>query len=116
MKYLLAAAAALAIFGGSAAVAQPYRGYGGRNGYQQPYYGQQSYRGQMYDNRAYAPQGYVQGRRFAAPYGYGGSDYGRAYGYGAPYYVYNDRHERRQHWWGRDDRDIAPHGGYARRH
>ncbi len=126
MRLLIAAAAALSVLGGSAALAQPY-GYGGQPGYydgqpyygqQQPYYGeQQPYRGQGYGRGSYAPPAQYG---YAQPYG-GNAYYGGGSYYGAQAYGYNnrsDRHVRREHWRDRDrDRHyVAPHGGYDRHH
>lgn len=117
MRMLIAATAALSVFGGSAALAQPY-GYSGQQRYydQQPYYGQQEpYRGQSYDRGSYAPP---------VPYGYAQSYGGRAYSGGSDYdgarvYGYNnrpDRHVRREHRRDRDRHYMAPRGGHDRHH
>lgn len=98
MKYLVAAAAALPLIGGSAALAQPaydnhsrgqaysgQSGHGGQNGHG-PQYSDDGHRGsaQVYS------YGYAQPY---AGYGYrGGSSY-----YGAQAYSYNERHHRRDH-------------------
>jgi hypothetical protein len=92
MKFMISAAAALAVLGGSAAMAQPY------NGYNAP-----AHRG--YDARSYTPQQFSYGNAYGAGsyggrggYGYaapwGGQAYGRAPGY-APGPAYGDRHVRR---------------------
>lgn len=98
MKYLVAAAAALSLIGGSAAMAQPAHDDHSRR---QTYYGQSGYDGQDGHGQQYpdvghrgSAQGYSHG--YAQPhagYGYrGGASY-----YGAQAYSYSDRHHRRDH-------------------
>ncbi|ODT84949.1 hypothetical protein [Phenylobacterium sp. SCN 70-31] len=98
MKYLVAAAAALSLIGGSAAMAQPAYDNHSRG---QTYYGQSGHGGQDGHGQPYSDvghrgsaRGYSQG--YAQPYaGYGYRD-GSSY-YGAQAYSYDDRHHRRDH-------------------
>lgn len=118
MKYLIAAAAALSVLGGTAATAQPY-GYGGQQGYydQQPYNGQQAYRGQGYNGGywAPAPYGYAQPHAGNAD-AYGGSVYSGGT-YGARSYGYNDRYDRHVRRDSRRDRhSVAPRARHDRHH
>ncbi len=117
MKYLIAAAAALSVLGGTAAIAQPYGDGGQAYDDRQPYYGHQVHRDQGY-NRGYAapaPYGYAQpylGNRNA----YGDSAY---YGgnHGARAYSYNDRYDRHIRRESRRDRHyVAPRPRYDRHH
>jgi len=123
MRYLIAAAAALSVIGGSAAIAQPYEGRGVPQGYsdrgyydqgydnRQPGYDPQGYRGQ-YNGGAYAPSpgyGYVQ------PYANGNAY--RNGGHGVQVYSYNNRsnrHVRREHRQTRERHYVASRGGHDR--
>jgi hypothetical protein len=125
MKYLVAAAAAFSILGGTAAVAQPF-GYGGAPGY----YGQTAYvdpyYGGGYGYGGAVPYGYGQPYGYVQPYGRDVHAYG-GYAYGAPIYR-ADRHglrafghapRRSGHLGGvyaRARHYSAPHGGGYRRH
>jgi hypothetical protein len=118
MKVLIAAAAALSVIGGTAAVAQPYD-YRGQQDYdQRPHYGQQAYRGYGDNYAGYlAPAPYDYGKPYTGDthaYGpsayYGESHRARAYGYNRHY----DRHARRE---GRRDRHhVAPPARHDRHH
>jgi len=98
MKYLVAAAAALSLIGGSAMAQPAYDNHSrGQAYYGQSGHGRQDGHGQQYsdDGHRGSAQGYSYG--YAQPYaGYGyrgGSSY-----YGAQAYSYNDRHhDRRDH-------------------
>lgn len=100
MKYLLAAAAALSLIGGSAAMAQPAYDNLSRG---QTYYGQSGHGGQDGHGQRYSDvghrgsaQGYSYGYGYAQPYAGYGYQGGSSY-YGAQAYSYNDRHHRRDH-------------------
>ncbi|MFD1191048.1 MAG: hypothetical protein ACOY9C_13015 [Pseudomonadota bacterium] len=119
MKVLIAAAAALSVIGGTAAVAQPYD-YRGQQDYydQQAHHGQQAYRGHGQNYGGYvAPAPYGYGQTYtgnAHAYGrsayYGDTHGARAYGYADHY----DRHSRRE---GRRDRHyVAPRARHDRHH
>lgn len=98
MKYLVAAAAAISLIGGTAAMARPAYDDHSRG---QTYYGQSGHgrrdgHGQQYSNVGHrgSAQGYSYG--YAQPYGGYGYQGGSSY-YGPQAYSYNDRHDRRDH-------------------
>ncbi|WP_068873889.1 MULTISPECIES: hypothetical protein [unclassified Phenylobacterium] len=94
MKYLVAAAAALFLIVGSAAMAQPaYDNHGRGQAYGQAAYGGEgSHAAQSGGGHRNSAPSYSYVQPYAG-YGYrGGSSY-----YGAQAYSYSDRHDRRDH-------------------
>lgn len=112
MKYLVAAAAALSLIGGSAAMAQPAYDNHSRS---QAYYGQsgQGGHGQQYSGGGHrrSAQGHSSG--YAQPYAGYGYRGGSAY-YGAQAYSYNDRHDRRDHRQAQRGHYTPRYNGYDR--
>jgi hypothetical protein len=109
MKHLVAAAAALSLIGGSAAMAQPaYDNHSrGQAYYGQSGHGEQRGHAQQYSGGGYRSSGPSYSYGYVQPYAGYGYHAGSSY-YGAQAYSYNDRHDRRDHRRARHGHHDAP--------